>query len=556
MTRPSTWIRRRGWELAALLLGLGAALERRWIADDAYISFRYARNLVEGQGLVFNPGERVEGFTNLAWTLWAALGLLLGVPAEAWSQLWSLAAYAGVITLLARWPGRDGTPPAPLAAVGVAACSALWSFATGGLETMAFACAVLAALRLQVTAHRSGTPRYGLWAGACAGLASALRPEGALLAVALLASSARSGAAAPRLAAVLRCALGFAALALPVLAFRWLYYGALVPNTAHAKSAELAWYDQGLAYAGFFFAQHWVLGVGPVLWLVAAARPPSRSRLAPGSGTALLSAALLAWPVLQVGGDFMHGRMWVPLVPLLWLGLQAGALALWPALAARPVPCLLVALACALATLPPDANAMWQRGIVDERTFPDPERSRPGRSETFARAFEGLDVRVAFTGGDARVMYEARVPVALESEAGLTDVFVARQVLSSRGRVGHEKPAPLEYLVRERGAHFTLRTRGLVLTQAADKIPLVEVRFGQERAFCLHWDPALMQALARRGARFADFTQTLDRTLAELPQRSLPEVRRQYAMLKLFYFEHVADPARERPFLDRLARSR
>src|SRR4051794_35154349 len=39
------------------------------MVDDAYISFRYARNLADGFGLVFNPGEQVEGFSNLLWTL-------------------------------------------------------------------------------------------------------------------------------------------------------------------------------------------------------------------------------------------------------------------------------------------------------------------------------------------------------------------------------------------------------------------------------------------------------------------------------------------------------
>ena len=53
-----------------------------FLCDDAFISFRYARNLLEGHGLVFNPGERVEGYTNLLWVLelaalWGAFGLLL-----------------------------------------------------------------------------------------------------------------------------------------------------------------------------------------------------------------------------------------------------------------------------------------------------------------------------------------------------------------------------------------------------------------------------------------------------------------------------------------------
>ena len=40
-----------------------------FLTDDAFISFRYTRNLIEGHGLVFNPGERVEGYTNFLWIL-------------------------------------------------------------------------------------------------------------------------------------------------------------------------------------------------------------------------------------------------------------------------------------------------------------------------------------------------------------------------------------------------------------------------------------------------------------------------------------------------------
>src|SRR5690606_452754 len=50
--------------LAALCFGLLRAIELRWVCDDAFISFRYAQNLIDGHGLVFNAGERVEGYTN------------------------------------------------------------------------------------------------------------------------------------------------------------------------------------------------------------------------------------------------------------------------------------------------------------------------------------------------------------------------------------------------------------------------------------------------------------------------------------------------------------
>jgi hypothetical protein len=65
------------------------------LLDDAMISMRYAKNLANGHGLVWNPGEYVEGFTNLLWTLYMSAWHLLPIPANAMSlpiQLTSLVA--------------------------------------------------------------------------------------------------------------------------------------------------------------------------------------------------------------------------------------------------------------------------------------------------------------------------------------------------------------------------------------------------------------------------------------------------------------------------------
>ena len=48
--------------------------------DDAMISMRYAYNLAHGNGLVWNVGERVQGFTNPLWVLYMALFHLLPLP--------------------------------------------------------------------------------------------------------------------------------------------------------------------------------------------------------------------------------------------------------------------------------------------------------------------------------------------------------------------------------------------------------------------------------------------------------------------------------------------
>src|SRR5215470_3908444 len=46
-------------------------------AEDAYITFRFSRNLASGNGLLYNPGERVMGFSSPLWALWNALGIRL-----------------------------------------------------------------------------------------------------------------------------------------------------------------------------------------------------------------------------------------------------------------------------------------------------------------------------------------------------------------------------------------------------------------------------------------------------------------------------------------------
>ena len=54
------------------------ANQYHFLGDDAFISFRYARNLAEGHGLVWNPGEAVEGYTNFLWVVLMAAGIGAG----------------------------------------------------------------------------------------------------------------------------------------------------------------------------------------------------------------------------------------------------------------------------------------------------------------------------------------------------------------------------------------------------------------------------------------------------------------------------------------------
>ena len=70
--------------------------------DDAFISFRYAENLVAGNGLVFNPGERVEGYTNFLWVVLIAPFLALGVDPELAARVLGLLAAVGALAAMVR----------------------------------------------------------------------------------------------------------------------------------------------------------------------------------------------------------------------------------------------------------------------------------------------------------------------------------------------------------------------------------------------------------------------------------------------------------------------
>ena len=84
-----------GLGIPAWLLGWNMWIVRKFTVDDAYISFRYARNLADGLGLVYNAGERIEGYTNFLWTVLLAGGIELGIDPHVTSKVLGGAAGLG-----------------------------------------------------------------------------------------------------------------------------------------------------------------------------------------------------------------------------------------------------------------------------------------------------------------------------------------------------------------------------------------------------------------------------------------------------------------------------
>ena len=71
----------------AALLGYWQWQYRGYVKDDAFISLRYARNIADGLGVVFNPGDRLEGYTNFLWILLTVPAYWLGIDALDWVKV-------------------------------------------------------------------------------------------------------------------------------------------------------------------------------------------------------------------------------------------------------------------------------------------------------------------------------------------------------------------------------------------------------------------------------------------------------------------------------------
>ncbi len=252
-----------------------------FITDDAFISFRYVRNLLDGHGLVFNPGEYVEGYTNFLWVLelaaiWRVLGLRPEDVANWLSVIYTVGTIAVMLWWVARMPCLRQRGLVAWMALGLICSSATFAVWTsgGGLETRQFTFFALVAV---VCLSVLGANRWGLIAASLSLAAAALtRPEGLLVAACcigwfvvqrlvtarLLVQRSDEGpgrpAGIPQVNIMGGGGIGLwreiLALAGPFVILigghflaRFRYYGEWLPNTYYAKHVG-PWYESGFRY--------------------------------------------------------------------------------------------------------------------------------------------------------------------------------------------------------------------------------------------------------------------------------------------------------------------
>ncbi len=447
----------RGRELAlfvALLL-LTAVLfahnVRRgyFLGDDSFISFRYARHLAAGQGLVWNPGERVEGYTNFLWVILMAGALRLGWKPEVVSNLIGIASGAALLAALVIYTARRVGWRSPfiwLAPLALAAGRSFTAWCTGGLETMLFTLLVFVASAVFVRERETGSS-LPILSSTLFALATLTRPEGGLFAaVAGLFFLGDLLAGRRSVRSALIWSLPYVDVVAAHVVWRYTYYGAWLPNTFYAKVAG-AWWEQGLRYLRLFAEDYRIVWFLPLAFLPLL----RKERFAPALFLSMLGGYLVY--LAYIGGDRFEYRFLVVGMPFFYLlvgeGLRwiSGPRLVRRALVGAVAAALLVTTHLAAQAPDPGREHSGVAGLQDIKAYAD-RRAAEGQ---FLRGLvdDGLlptDL-VLCVGGAGALPYYTDWPTV--DRRGINDATIARLPLMERGVIGHEHDAPYEYL-RER----------------------------------------------------------------------------------------------------------
>ena len=291
----------------AILVVFLAGVVSIWFytVEDAYISFRYVDNFVHGDGLTYNPGDRVEGYTDFLWVILLSIFRpFIEFPALAKKIGFSFGLVTLMLLFFIFWSRKQQRWIGPASAF-ILACSPgfqLWSSA--GLETSFFIFWLVLGIFIDVRNFKFRSELCGF----CFGLAVFTRPDGVLFfAGFLIAKYFQDRQNSIKLLGYL---IGFFACVIPLQMFRLMYYHAWVPNTFWVKGKRF----QGGGYA--YFKRYLIL-TGAII-LPIAASGIWFCRKSWNFYSYFFPAIIYLIYVYYIGGDWMPmGRFLIPSLPFL-----------------------------------------------------------------------------------------------------------------------------------------------------------------------------------------------------------------------------------------------
>lgn len=412
--------------------------------DDAFISFRYAENVANGWGLVWNNGYPVEGYSNFLWVVLLAWGIKLGIQPEIFSHIISLSTFAlclSAIYILSQKLLKN-TFASLLCVVATGLNYSFNSYATTGMETMPVTALFFCIIAFTITQNYK--PIRLVFLSSLLGIMLLLRLDAILLIapwiVFILVQIIRSSYN------TYKSLVFFVLPALLILSpwFIWKYdfYGAIFPNTYYVKVASATSSVRGLIFVGVFFFSYTLYP--HILFLIAGIKRILADRILRTIGA---SIALWLLYILIIGGDFMEFRFFIPIIPLITI------LFFWLLCNLTKQKALL--FLCLLSFFITNLYHLNLFPLYAKRLQIDSVGSyfqRPGMElwhkigKKLNVFFSQSDVSIAVAPAGAIPYYSKLQTLDLH---GLNDIYIARNGLRISDRPGHQRMAPIDYILNE-----------------------------------------------------------------------------------------------------------
>lgn len=420
---------------------------RSYFFDDSFISLRYAARFVDGHGLTFNDGERVEGYSNFLWIVLVALLRALThadfvLVARILGTASTAAAFLGALATAEIRRFRQAIA-ALLLVLALAASGPVAAWSVAGLESPLLAALVVWGV---VESYPLLIAERATWSGVVApgllfGLAALTRPDGILFsagaALGLLVARGHGRRGVDFALRLVSLPLGAVLLH---TAFRLAYYGDWVPNTYYAKLGVSGFrLLPGLRYVLWPPAPLWLYALVPIAALAATHDPARRRRIA------FVAPSIALWTAYLVflGGDIAPERR--HLVPAFFLLFVVGLEGvLW--LSERPRGAVTSSAAAALAL-----GAAAGLEVFDlDRAFAAFFENDSGRAvgKFLGRAFGRQKALIAVDASGAVPFYSGLPTLDM---LGLNDRYLAthRPPSFGHGLIAHELGDGAYYLRRQ-----------------------------------------------------------------------------------------------------------
>jgi len=552
-----SWVQKLIWIFVILagLYGLYQAISLAWVCDDAFISFRYAKNLIDGHGLVFNIGERVEGYSNFLWTIMIAGAMLFGSEPILFAQVVGIVSYIFTFLILVfisvrlSRQSKAGILVIPIAAVAIMLQFDSQVWATSGLETAWVTALVTLAFAILIMAE---SKKYFLLAGVVLILAVLSRPDMMIFYITalpyILLQSKRP------VNNFIYYLLPLLIIFLPYWIIRFLYYGYIFPNAYYAKLAYLPWYTQGLIYLWIYLKTNYSLLLLILVIPLIISRLTARfkkekcfdSRIERAWLLGILFVGPFTFYLVRIGGDFMHARFFIPMTPICFLILETAISEFVKKSSTRYI----ISIGLALSVL-----FRWEQfpeerysisGIYNEfdsYKAEDIERARID-GERLGKYLLDKKAVVGFQGGKAKMIYYSELPAAVNYKEGLTDEYIAHIPYEDRGRFGHERGIVEKYMA-ERKINFLTIDIGPVTPNRVGVIS-----FDGTILPIKHYDAQLMEELKKYAeVEFVDFVKFLDDYISSINRISTRQLQADYEQFRDYYFSFNDDPERQNIFV-------